>query len=85
MYYEDDEELTATVTETEECDGGYCKLKWWESWENLLRTKRGENAWYKYQDLTELNGNVVRLWDGGFDGSVGKVSRYSSSCMVLAW
>ncbi|KAE8665288.1 Plant invertase/pectin methylesterase inhibitor superfamily protein [Hibiscus syriacus] len=42
--------------------GGECN-QWWESWEGVLKLRNGETGWYKYQDLTALNGNVVRLWD----------------------
>lgn len=45
------------------------RLGWWESWENLLRTRTGENegGWYTCQDLTVINGNVVRFWDEEFE------------------
>ncbi|TKY72907.1 hypothetical protein E2542_SST01652 [Spatholobus suberectus] len=56
-----------------------------EWWERLLRLRNGEseNGWYTWQDLTELNGNVVRLWDGGLSGSTTFVreSWYNSSCI----
>ncbi|CAN6563624.1 unnamed protein product [Malus baccata var. baccata] len=32
-------------------------------WEDVLRLRTGEMGWYRFQDLTELNGNVVKLWD----------------------
>ncbi|XP_009343378.2 uncharacterized protein LOC103935343 [Pyrus x bretschneideri] len=32
-------------------------------WDDVLRLRTGEMGWYRFQDLTELNGNVVRLWD----------------------
>lgn len=88
VYYEDEGEREVEeelLTETGECDGGY-KSEWWERWDKMLRTRSGENGWYKHQDLTELNGNVVRLWDAGFGNvSFPKEARYSSRCMVLAW
>lgn len=37
--------------------------EWWENWEKGLRMRTGETGWYRCQDLTRLNGNVVRLWD----------------------
>jgi len=78
MYYYDDEDeddreckesvKTLKITEEiwEEKEG---RLGWWESWEKLLRTRTGENegGWYAYQDLTVINGNVVRFWDEEFE------------------
>ncbi|GAU16816.1 hypothetical protein TSUD_200590 [Trifolium subterraneum] len=60
----DDESLKITTWEEKE-------LGWWERWENLLRTRTGENenGWYTCQDLTVLNGNVVRFWDDEDGGS----------------
>ncbi|XLT86833.1 hypothetical protein HN873_008586, partial [Arachis hypogaea] len=57
-----------------------CEVEWWEKWERLLRLRNGvnEGGWYTCQDLTELNGNVVRLWDGGFRC---RESWYSYSCV----
>ncbi|KAG5243561.1 Transmembrane protein [Salix suchowensis] len=43
-------------------------------WERMLRVRMGDYGWYRCQDLTVINGNVVRLWDG---------ERNSSSC--VAW
>lgn len=37
---------------------------WWENWERMLKMRSGEMNWYRYQDMREINGNVVRLWDG---------------------
>ncbi|XP_073100777.1 uncharacterized protein [Elaeis guineensis] len=36
----------------------------WAGWEGLMVRRRGDLGWYRYQDLTALNGSVVRLWDG---------------------
>ena len=80
MYYEDDgqwesdqwtvmEEPESKEGERSESDG------WWENWEKLLKMRMGKNGWYLYQDLTELNGNVVRFWDAGF-GTFTKESSY---------
>lgn len=76
-YHEDEDDIesecevsveTLKITEElwEEKEG---RLGWWESWEKLLRTRNGENegGWYTYQDLTVINGNVVRFWDEGFE------------------
>ncbi|GFY98560.1 hypothetical protein Acr_12g0011010 [Actinidia rufa] len=44
--------------------GGYDGLC--ENWENLWRMRIRDNmGWYRYQDLTVMDGNVVKLWDGG--------------------
>lgn len=77
---EDDGELTA---EESGVDGAVKVGEWWDSWERVLRMKMGEMGWYKYQDLTELNGNVVRLWDSSCAST--KELEYSSkmiSCGV---
>ncbi|MED6133754.1 hypothetical protein PIB30_031070 [Stylosanthes scabra] len=73
MRGESEGSLTLTLTEG-------CEAEWWEKWERLLRLRNGvsENGWYTCQDLTELNGNVVRLWDGGFRC---RESWYSYSCV----
>ncbi|KAL4613871.1 hypothetical protein ACB092_07G013100 [Castanea dentata] len=77
---EDDGESTA---EESGVDGAVKVGEWWDSWERVLRMKMGEMGWYKYQDLTELNGNVVRLWDSSCAST--KELKYSSkmiSCGV---
>lgn len=50
----------------------------WEGfpWEGLMVWRRGDLGWYRYQDLTALNGSVVRLWDG--DGVLTAASRRTS-------
>ncbi|KAK8597638.1 hypothetical protein V6N13_095038 [Hibiscus sabdariffa] len=67
VYYDDDGEADGGVKITGRSDsggGGDCKCnEWWESWERVLRLRNGETGWYRCQDLTALNGNVVRLWD----------------------
>ncbi|KFK33839.1 hypothetical protein AALP_AA5G066500 [Arabis alpina] len=60
VYYDDDEE-TDGERDGEEDRGGECG-EWWE------RMRNGGDGWYRYVDLTEINGNVVRLWDA--NGSV---------------
>ncbi|KAM4097577.1 hypothetical protein ACJW30_07G011500 [Castanea mollissima] len=77
---DDNGELTA---EESGVDGAVKVGEWWDSWERVLRMKMGEMGWYKYQDLTELNGNVVRLWDSSCAST--KELKYSSkmiSCGV---
>lgn len=41
------------------CDSG----EWWYAWKRVLRETSGETGWYRCQDLSVLDGNVVRLWD----------------------
>ncbi|KAD6795242.1 hypothetical protein E3N88_06138 [Mikania micrantha] len=36
-----------------------------DGWEALLKMKTAEMGWYRYQDLTVLDGSVVRLWKHG--------------------
>ena len=86
VYYEKDDEDAQcrrgesewSLTAWEEREG--CEAEWWERWERLLRLRNGVsgNGWYTWQDLTELNGNVVRLWDGGLRC---RESWYTSSCV----
>lgn len=45
-------------------------------WEGVIVRRRGDLGWYRYQDLTSLNGSVVRLWDG--DGVSTATSRRRS-------
>ncbi|CAE6112921.1 unnamed protein product [Arabidopsis arenosa] len=42
---------------------GNCGGEWWEKWERVVRMRNGDDGWYRYVDLTVINGNVVRLWD----------------------
>ncbi|KAJ7956021.1 Transmembrane protein [Quillaja saponaria] len=66
-FYEEERECDSCelTAETEEWEEESNNLNgWWENWEKMLRLRSGKNGWYRYQDLTELNGNVVRLWDG---------------------
>lgn len=62
-------EMDATEEEEEavegkEVDGGCAGGgEWWSGWENVLRERNGEVGWYSCQDLSVLDGRVVRLWD----------------------
>ncbi|GMY36503.1 hypothetical protein FCV25MIE_31745 [Fagus crenata] len=84
VYYEEEEdggegdgELTAKNDwEESGVDGVKGDGEWWE---RVLRMRTGEMGWYRYQDLTELNGNIVRLWDGCSTREL----KYSSSCCVV--
>ncbi|KAK9131482.1 hypothetical protein Sjap_011969 [Stephania japonica] len=50
------------MTEVEGCgDGGDDGVWEFEEW---VGKRRGDLGWYRNQDLTVINGNVVRLWDG---------------------
>ncbi|OMO86356.1 hypothetical protein COLO4_21221 [Corchorus olitorius] len=84
VYYEQDGKSSgvdgkSTVTKWYDGDGD-CKEEscgeWWESWERVLSLRNGETGWYSFQDLTVINGNVVRLWDDF------RRVKYSSSCAV---
>ncbi|KAK4266059.1 hypothetical protein QN277_027032 [Acacia crassicarpa] len=71
VYYEEDrecepyEEVTEAEAETAAfCHGGCgCKSEWSEKWDKMLEFRMGVKGWYMNQDLTDLNGNVVRFWD----------------------
>ncbi|VVB05214.1 unnamed protein product [Arabis nemorensis] len=54
VYY-DDQEIDGEST-TVHYGGG-------EWWERVVRMRNEADGWYRYVDLTEVNGNVVRLWD----------------------
>ncbi|GLT62845.1 hypothetical protein SLA2020_354480 [Shorea laevis] len=87
LYYDDDGgEVTVASEEKEywsECDDGGMSEEWyWGSWERMLRIRTAEMGWYRYQDLTVINGNVVRLWEEGSGGTVRQVEAYSSGCVV---
>ncbi|CAL0304823.1 unnamed protein product [Lupinus luteus] len=65
VYYECEcEKSELAMTVTEDWNEGVI-TEWWEKWEKVMRLRNGvnEKGWYTCQDLTELNGNVVRLWD----------------------
>ncbi|KAK8515445.1 hypothetical protein V6N13_139577 [Hibiscus sabdariffa] len=72
VYYEDDDrethdgDMVMTVAEWSNGDGGREEGSGGggEWWERVLKVRKGEMVCYGYQDLTVLNGNVVRLWDG---------------------
>ncbi|XP_038988096.1 uncharacterized protein LOC120112585 [Phoenix dactylifera] len=79
---EDDGDDEAEVDSGREVDGvsdGRAPLTApWEGfgWEGLMVRRRGDLGWYRYQDLTALNGSVVRLWDG--NGVLTATSRRTS-------
>ncbi|XP_058729817.1 uncharacterized protein LOC131601901 [Vicia villosa] len=66
-YYNEDDVIDGKCNETlhltvELWEDREERLEWWEK---LLKTRTGENenGWYTCQDLTALNGNVVRFWE----------------------
>ncbi|KAG7555978.1 hypothetical protein ISN44_As11g020550 [Arabidopsis suecica] len=66
MYYEVDGERCVDGELTAVSYGGglgNCGGEWWEKWERVVRMRNGDDSWYRYVDLTVINGNVVRLWD----------------------
>ncbi|MCE3215904.1 hypothetical protein HAX54_004055 [Datura stramonium] len=38
--------------------------EWFENCGKLLKLRKGETGWYRYQDMKIIDGSVVRLWDG---------------------
>ncbi|XP_057501363.1 uncharacterized protein LOC130785255 [Actinidia eriantha] len=75
VFYEGDEVEVEVEGEAEEggdnfggfgavVGGGKEDCHWSEDWNRMLVMRMGDIEWYRYQDLTVLNGNVVRLWDG---------------------
>ncbi|KAM7459301.1 hypothetical protein LguiA_036295 [Lonicera macranthoides] len=83
VYYNEEDNVreSGSESEGEDFDGRYCYGRdggWCESWE---RMKMGEAGWYRYQDLTVLDGNVVRLWDGG----KGRNSGISGGAIYNMW
>lgn len=92
VYYEEDMQCTCekregltVLTAWEEREG--CETEWRKRWEMLLRLRNGEseNGWYTWQDVTELNGNVVRLWDAGLGGSFASESCSNDSSCMHVW
>ncbi|KAJ8750984.1 hypothetical protein K2173_016165 [Erythroxylum novogranatense] len=87
-YFEDDTESEENVDDSSdsiEVDGWSCYddsddrngEDWFGGWERLLLVKMGDTSWYRYQDLTAIDGNVVRLWDGV------RAEKYGSSILVV--
>ncbi|GAV70954.1 hypothetical protein CFOL_v3_14451 [Cephalotus follicularis] len=57
-------------------NGGEGCGEWWESWERVMSIRMEYLGWYRCQDLTAINGSVVRLWDEC------RIGRYNSGCAV---
>lgn len=76
VYYEDESE-GEVAWEGGVDDGGVAEVGrgtggdyWCDNWEKVMRMRiEGDMGWHRYQDLTVLDGNVVRLWDGCRDKS----------------
>ncbi|CAL9182782.1 uncharacterized protein LOC135636060 [Musa acuminata AAA Group] len=49
--------------------GGVCGLEW------AVVQRRGDLGWYRYQDMTALDGSVVKLWDGRDGGLTATAGR----------
>ncbi|KAA8534744.1 hypothetical protein F0562_029814 [Nyssa sinensis] len=72
VYYENDREVSdgeLTLTGDGDFGNGVVVVgggDWCDGWERTLRMRMGlgDMGWYRYQDLTVLDGKVVRLWDG---------------------
>lgn len=62
VYYDDDEEIDVERDgeDGESTTVNYGGGVWWE---RMVRMRNGGDGWYRYVDLTEINGNVVRFWD----------------------
>ncbi|KAF3439726.1 hypothetical protein FNV43_RR18004 [Rhamnella rubrinervis] len=90
VYYEsddgegDDGELTAAEESGagEEVEVAEEGGDWWESWERMLKMRSGEMSWYRYQDMRDINGNVVRLWDGFTARQSYTSSTYKQYCVL---
>lgn len=61
-YYEERENMCNDDEFEKEYVDGHAELSWVNRWE-WERMGEDEMGLYSYQDLTVLNGNVVRLWD----------------------
>ncbi|XP_057767701.1 uncharacterized protein LOC130987981 [Salvia miltiorrhiza] len=76
LYYKEEEEVDLRGDdddeggENEECGGGAAEAAslgvdaWRGDWEAVVALRMGDMGWYRWQDRTVLNGNVVRLWEG---------------------
>ncbi|KAL3825472.1 hypothetical protein ACJIZ3_021501 [Penstemon smallii] len=70
LHYKDDDFMDGD----EGCDnkdngggegGGRKNRRWCDDLERRMVMRMGDMGWYRCQDLTVLDGSVVRLWDGG--------------------
>lgn len=71
VYYGEDGCTEPTVANDihEGCSADLNSSRRWREetseYEIILKTRMANLGWYAFQDLTALDGNVVRLWDGG--------------------
>ncbi|KAJ0031196.1 hypothetical protein Pint_13561 [Pistacia integerrima] len=66
LYYcEEEKEVEGKITTVKVWQDNFSDGECGEWWERMTRVRRGEMGWYVYQDLTVVNGNIVRLWDEG--------------------
>ncbi|CAA7041752.1 unnamed protein product [Microthlaspi erraticum] len=83
VYYEEETDGGKDNDDGEVTDvsygGGECG-EWWEEWERVVRMRNGGDGWYRYVDLTVINGNVVRLWDANGVRNGGWVSVHGKEC-----
>ncbi|CAI9780326.1 unnamed protein product [Fraxinus pennsylvanica] len=64
LYYDKDESRTGEDGDNGDGATASEKLGWCcDDWESMMVMKMGDMGWYQYQDLTVLDGSVVRLWD----------------------
>ncbi|XP_044464691.1 uncharacterized protein LOC123195140 [Mangifera indica] len=59
-YYEEENEVESETKGVTVWEDNFNGGEWWE---RMMRVRRSEMGWYGYQDLTVVNGNVVRIWD----------------------
>ncbi|XP_019193174.1 PREDICTED: uncharacterized protein LOC109187442 [Ipomoea nil] len=65
--------------------GGEVLVKdWYGCWERVMETRMGEMGWYRYQDITVIDGNVVRLWEGG-GRRRSTAAVVGVACVVTTW
>ncbi|KAK6147570.1 hypothetical protein DH2020_018482 [Rehmannia glutinosa] len=71
LYYKEEDDFREDVDGGESDDDGDAaamrseKLgRWCDDWERMMVVRMGDMGWYRWQDTTSLDGNVVRLWDG---------------------
>lgn len=84
VYYEEeiDGERDEDDGEITDVKYGGCESsgEWWERWEKVVKMRNGDEGWYRYVDLTVINGNVVRLWDANGVRNGGWVSVERKVC-----
>ncbi|KAI3775626.1 hypothetical protein L1987_50207 [Smallanthus sonchifolius] len=64
VYYGEDDDCIA-IGRSERChpEDEERPIRQVDGWEAVLKLKTAEMGWYSYQDLTVLDGSVVRLWN----------------------